>query len=233
MVNGRWYRFSLNICSDLEQLFIYPFKLSHSCFEIKEKRRREGVVGGGKPGSTKGESSVVESKLVGIMDVLGLVRIRVRRGINLAVRDTLSSDPYCVVSCSNQKVKTKVVRGNCNPVWNEELTIYIKDFDSPIVLSVYDKDTFTVDDSMGSAQIDIDPLIKCLKLGLQSLPEGTKVERVHPTKENCLAEESSIVWTKGGKMIQDMILKLNDVESGQVQLQIEWIEIPGCKGLRA
>lgn len=97
--------------------------------------------------------------------------------------------------------------------------------------SVYDKDTFTVDDSMGSAQIDIDPLIKCLKLGLQSLPEGTNVERVLPTKENCLAEESFIVWTKGGKMIQDMILKLNDVESGQVELQIEWIEIPGCKGL--
>ncbi|KAG6412991.1 hypothetical protein SASPL_125687 [Salvia splendens] len=226
MVNGRWYRFSLNICSDLGQLFVYPFKLSHTCFEIKEKKRKEG----GKPtGSTKGEGSVAEAKL---MDVLGLIRIRVRRGIHLAVRDTLSSDPYCVVSCSNQKVKTKVVRGNCNPVWNEELTIYIKDFDSPIVLSVYDKDTFTVDDSMGSAQIDIDPLIKCLKLGLQSLPEGTRVERVQPTKENCLAEESFIVWTKGGKMTQDMILKLNDVESGQVQLQIEWIEIPGCKGLR-
>lgn len=37
-----------------------------------------------------------------------------------------------------QRVKTKVVRGNCNPVWNEELTIYIKDLDVPIVLvSIY------------------------------------------------------------------------------------------------
>ncbi|XP_057765929.1 protein C2-DOMAIN ABA-RELATED 7-like [Salvia miltiorrhiza] len=228
MVIGRWVcRVSLNICSDLEEVFSYPLKLSHSCLETKEKKRRGGG-GGGKEGSKK---SVVEAKLVGLMDVLGLIRIRVRRGINLAVRDTLSSDPYCVVSCANQKVKTKVVRGNCNPVWNEELTIYIKDFDSPIVLSVYDKDTFTVDDSMGSAQIDIEPLIKCLKMGLQSLPDGTKVERVHPTKENCLAEESAVVWNKG-KMTQDMILRLNDVECGQVQVQIEWIEIPGCKGLK-
>ncbi|EYU33136.1 hypothetical protein MIMGU_mgv1a0151932mg, partial [Erythranthe guttata] len=36
------------------------------------------------------------------MDVLGLVRIRVRRGINLAVRDTVSSDPYCVITCATQ-----------------------------------------------------------------------------------------------------------------------------------
>lgn len=69
-------------------------------------------------------------------------------------------------------------------------------------------------------------------MGLQSLPDGTKVERVQPTKENCLAEESSVVWNKG-KMTQDMILRLNDVECGQVQIQIEWIEIPGCKGLHA
>ncbi|KAL1531945.1 protein C2-DOMAIN ABA-RELATED 7-like [Salvia divinorum] len=235
MVFGRClHRVSLDICSDLEEVFSYPFK--HTCFENNEKKKKKQRKGGGgsrgKPtGSTKG--GVVEAKLVSLMDVLGLVRIRVRRGINLAVRDTLSSDPYCVVSCSNQKVKTKVIRGNCNPVWNEELTIYIKDFNTPIVLNVYDKDTFTVDDSMGCAHIDIEPLIKCLRMGLQSLPDGTKVERVHPTKENCLAEESTIVWNKGGKMTQDMILRLTEVECGKVQLQIEWIEIPGCKGLHA
>ena len=136
MVFGRsLHRVSLNICSDLEEVFSYPFR--HTCFDNKEKKKkkkpRKGGGSRGKPtGSSKG--GVVEARLVSLMDVLGLIRIRVRRGINLAVRDTLSSDPYCVVSCSNQKVKTKVVRGNCNPIWNEELTIYIKDFDSPIVL---------------------------------------------------------------------------------------------------
>ncbi|KAL3654495.1 Protein C2-DOMAIN ABA-RELATED 7 [Castilleja foliolosa] len=163
------------------------------------------------------------------MDFLGLLRIRIRRGINLAVRDTVSSDPYCVLCCGTQKVKTRVVRGNCNPVWDEELTIYIKDLNIPITLSVYDKDTFTVDDNMGKANIDIKPLIECLKMGLECLPDGTKVDRVHPTRDNCIADESCIVWNKG-KMVQDMILRLKDVECGEVEVQIEWIDIPGGKG---
>lgn len=97
MVIGRWlYRVSLNICSDLEEVFTYPFKLSQNCFETK--RRRRNCKGGG--GSTT--KTTVDAKIVGLMDVLGLLRIRVRRGINLAVRDTLSSDPYCVVSCGTQ-----------------------------------------------------------------------------------------------------------------------------------
>lgn len=100
------------------------------------------------------------------------------------------------------------------------------------VQCVYDKDTFTVDDSMGTANIDIRGLIKCLKMGLQSLPDGTKVERIQPTKENCLSEESCVVWNNG-KMTQDMILRLKDVECGEVDVQIEWIEIPGCKGIHA
>lgn len=33
---------------------------------------------------------------------MGLLRIRVQRGINLAVRDTRSSDPYVVITMGNQ-----------------------------------------------------------------------------------------------------------------------------------
>ncbi|KAK4479719.1 hypothetical protein RD792_015251 [Penstemon davidsonii] len=131
---------------------------------------------------------------------------------------------------TRQKVKTRVVKGNCNPTWNEELTIYIKDLNAPIVLSVYDKDTFTGDDSMGNAKIDIQPLVECLRMGLQALPDGTKVDRVQPSKDNYLADESCIIWNKG-KMTQDMILRLRNVECGKVEVQIEWIDLPGSKGL--
>ncbi|CAM8927711.1 unnamed protein product [Rhodiola kirilowii] len=34
--------------------------------------------------------------------VLGLLRIRVKRGINLAIRDISSSDPYVVVKMGRQ-----------------------------------------------------------------------------------------------------------------------------------
>ncbi|KAI3453139.1 hypothetical protein Pfo_009802 [Paulownia fortunei] len=165
------------------------------------------------------------------MDALGLLRIGVRRGINLAVRDTRSSDPYVVVECGSQRVKTRVEKDNCNPVWDDELTIYIKDLNVPIILSVYDKDTFTGDDSMGNAQIGIKRYIECLKKGLQGLPDGTTVDRVQPSSENWLADESCIVWNKGN-MTQDMILRLRNVECGKVEVQIKWLDLPGSRGLQ-
>lgn len=42
------------------------------------------------------------------MDALGLLKIRVRRGINLAVRDTVSSDPYVVISSGTQVCLSRI-----------------------------------------------------------------------------------------------------------------------------
>ncbi|XP_057777504.1 protein C2-DOMAIN ABA-RELATED 5-like [Salvia miltiorrhiza] len=159
------------------------------------------------------------------MDGLGILRIRVERGINLAVRDTKTSDPYVVVDCASQKVKTRVEKDNCNPVWNEELTIFIKDINAPITLSVYDHDTFTKDDSMGRAEIDIKRFVECVKMGSQDLADGTQVCRMEASKDNCLSKESCIVWSNG-KMVQDMLLRLRDVECGELQLHIEWLHLP-------
>ncbi|KAE9467079.1 hypothetical protein C3L33_01019, partial [Rhododendron williamsianum] len=93
-----------------------------------------------------------------VMDnLLGLLRIRVKRGINLAVRDVRSSDPYAVVKMGKQvevisytmlldlqmlvvntfllqKLKTHVIRKDVNPVWNEDLTLSISDPNLPIKL---------------------------------------------------------------------------------------------------
>ncbi|KAJ6726239.1 PROTEIN C2-DOMAIN ABA-RELATED 10 [Salix purpurea] len=162
--------------------------------------------------------------------IFGLLKLRVKRGINLAVRDLGSSDPYVVITMGNQKLKTRVVKKNCNPVWNEELTLSITDLNAPINLTVFDKDTFTVDDKMGDASIDIQPYIASLKMGLQNLPKGCVVSRVQPSQNNCLAVESCIVWDDG-KFLQDMMLRLRNVESGEVVIQIEWINLPGCRRL--
>uniref|UniRef100_A0A6N2MJE5 C2 domain-containing protein n=1 Tax=Salix viminalis TaxID=40686 RepID=A0A6N2MJE5_SALVM len=155
-------------------------------------------------------------------NLLGLLRIRVKRGNNLAVRDLGTSDPY--------KLKTRVVKKNCNPEWNEELTLSITDLNAPINLTVFDKDRFTVDDKMGEADIDIQAYIASLKMGLQNLPNGCVVSRVKPNRNNSLADESCIVWDNG-KILQDMILRLRNVESGELVIQIEWINVPGCRGL--
>lgn len=92
---------------------------------------------------------------------------------------------------------------------------------------MYDKDTFTSHDKMGDAEIDIKPFFEVQKKDIQELSDGTEIRRVEPSRDNCLAEESRIIFSKG-KIVQDMNLKLRNVESGEVEIQIEWINVPGA-----
>ncbi|KAF8389996.1 hypothetical protein HHK36_024516 [Tetracentron sinense] len=173
--------------------------------------------------SSSAPSSLMEN-------LLGLLRIRVRKGVNLAVRDVRSSDPYVVIKMGKQKVKTRVVKRNVNPEWNEDLTLSVADPKLPIKLAVFDKDTFSLDDKMGDAEFDIMPFLEALKMHLESLPSGTIITRVQPSRQNCLAEESCIIWTDH-KIVQDICLRLKNVECGEVELQLQWIDVPGSRGL--
>nr|GLL29354.1 GTPase activating protein 1-like [Ipomoea trifida] len=122
--------------------------------------------------------------------LLGLLRIRIKRGVNLAVRDARSSDPYVIVKMGKQ--------------------------------TVYDHDTFSKDDKMGHAEIEIKHLLEALKMnGNGSGNEETVAARVQPKRSNCLASESCVVT-------QDMCLRLKNVESGEVEIQIQWINLPAA-----
>ncbi|GMH16280.1 hypothetical protein Nepgr_018121 [Nepenthes gracilis] len=155
----------------------------------------------------------------------GLLKIRVRRGIGLAIRDICSSDPYVVVTMGEQKLKTRVIKKNCNPEWNDELTLTVTNPNLPIKLTVFDRDRFSDDDPMGEAEIDIKPYLECVSMDLQDLPPGTAVKKIQPSRDNCLADESKVVWVKKGEMLQDMTLRLKNVERGEVQIQIEWNDL--------
>ncbi|GJY03986.1 C2 calcium-dependent membrane-targeting protein [Tanacetum coccineum] len=156
--------------------------------------------------------------------VMGILRITIKKGKNLAVRDKGrgTSDPYVVATLDHQKTKTKVVKDNCNPLWGDELTMTIKDPKVPIKLTVYDKDTFSDDDNMGIANVDLNPYAECLEMGsdLQDLPTGSKLKTVQPNEYNHLVEESHIIWNMEG-ITQDMVLRLRDVENGEIEVQIE------------
>ncbi|XP_022134568.1 protein C2-DOMAIN ABA-RELATED 4-like [Momordica charantia] len=162
-------------------------------------------------------------------NLLGLLRIRIIRGVNLAVRDVRSSDPYVVVKMGKQKLKTRVIKKDVNPEWNEDLTLTVSDPNLPIKLTVYDHDTFTKDDKMGRAEFDIKSFMEALKMNLKNLPSETIITRLLPSRQNCLAEESCIVW-KNGKVVQDIYLRLKNVECGEVEIQLQWIELPKSKG---
>lgn len=88
-----------------------------------------------------------------------------------------------------------------------------------IMQCVYDKDTFSFDDKMGDADIDVAPFLKASKMHLKGAPDGITLSKVQPTKLNCLTEESCIVWS-GGRIVQNMILRLQNVECGEVELQL-------------
>ncbi|KAL7606642.1 hypothetical protein Lser_V15G14977 [Lactuca serriola] len=157
-------------------------------------------------------------------EVKGILRLTVNKGTNLAVRDRASgtSDPYVVATLDHQKTKTKVVKDDCNPIWNDVLTLAIKDPKEPIKLTVYDKDTFSEDDNLGTSNVDVNPYLECLEMrtDLNDLAIGTKLETVEPDEHNHLAEESFIVWNKDS-ITQDMILRLRNVETGEIEVQIE------------
>ncbi|KAG2667635.1 hypothetical protein I3843_15G122300 [Carya illinoinensis] len=177
------------------------------------------------------DSSAAGGRSSSLMEnLLGLLRIRVKRGVNLAVRDVCSSDPYVVIKMAKQKLKTRVIKKDVNPEWNEDLTLSVSDPNLPIKLTVYDHDTFTKDDKMGDAEFDIRAYIDALRMKLKDLPSGTIITRVQPSRQNCLAEESCITWNEG-KLVQDLCLRLRNVERGEVEIQLQWIDLPGSKGL--
>uniref|UniRef100_A0A0D9VFD7 C2 domain-containing protein n=1 Tax=Leersia perrieri TaxID=77586 RepID=A0A0D9VFD7_9ORYZ len=161
--------------------------------------------------------------------LVGLVKVRVVRGVNLAVRDLRSSDPYVIVRMGKQKLKTRVIKKTTNPEWNDELTLSIENPAVPVRLEVYDKDTF-IDDAMGNAELDIRSLVEVVKMKLDGIQDNTVVKKVIPDRQNCLAEESAI-YISEGKVKQDVVLRLRDVECGEIELQLQWVDIPGSKGV--
>ncbi|KAI3519299.1 hypothetical protein L1887_08328 [Cichorium endivia] len=123
-----------------------------------------------------------------------------------------------------QKVKTRVVKRNLNPVWDEELTLAIEE-PLPVRLEVYDWDRFSPDDKMGDAEFDLEPFLEAVSMRLdRHLPYGTIIGSVKPTRTNCLAEKSYITWT-GGRVTQNMVLRLRNVERGEIEVKLSWIDV--------
>ncbi|TVU40286.1 hypothetical protein EJB05_13743 [Eragrostis curvula] len=156
----------------------------------------------------------------------GFLTVRVLRGINLVSRDATGSDPYVVLHLDGQKVKTNVIKKTVNPVWDEDLTLAVRSAATPIKLEVFDKDTFSKDDKMGDAEFDIEALMQMIQMDLEDIHSGTVVRTVRPSKHCCLADESPIIW-ENGHLVQDVMLKLRNVETGVLHLQLKWVNIPG------
>jgi len=155
-------------------------------------------------------------------EFVGQLNITVVRGTQLAVRDMLTSDPYVVLTLGEQKAQTTVKASDLNPVWNEVLNLKVPRNYGPLKLEVYDHDTFSADDIMGEAEIDLKPMITAaMAFGDARRHADMQIGRWFMTRDNCLLSDS-IVNIVSGKVKQEVFLKLQNVESGEMDIELEW-----------
>uniref|UniRef100_A0A7N1A092 C2 domain-containing protein n=1 Tax=Kalanchoe fedtschenkoi TaxID=63787 RepID=A0A7N1A092_KALFE len=143
---------------------------------------------------------------------------------------TFQSDSKEALDGSNSlshrnKVQTTVKKSDLNPVWNEELMLSVPDEYGSVKLSVYDEDTFSAHDIMGEAEIDIQPLItSAMALGDVESFESMQIGKWLKSDDNALRNDS-IINLVDGKVKQDVLLKLQNVECGELELELEWIPL--------
>lgn len=170
-------------------------------------------------------SNSFSQRLEGMVEFIGIVKVKVVKGTNLAIKDMRSSDPYVVLTLGQQKVQTSVKQSNLNPVWNEDLMLSVPDEYGSIKLSVYDQDTFSAHDIMGEAEIDIQPLItSAMAMGDTESLENMQIGKWLKSDDNALTNDS-IINIVDGKVKQDVLLKLQNVECGELELELEWIPL--------
>lgn len=90
---------------------------------------------------------------------------------------------------------------------------------------VYDYDTFSADDIMGEAEIDIQSMITSASaFGNAEMFENMQIGKWLKSQDNALLEDSTVNIVDG-KVKQLVSLKLQNVETGEVYLELEWIAL--------
>ncbi|CAL1405943.1 unnamed protein product [Linum trigynum] len=170
-------------------------------------------------------STTSASSTDGMVEFIGLLKVKVAKGTNLAVRDMLSSDPYVILNLGKQTVQTTVARSNLNPVWDEELMLSVPQDYGTVKLRVFDYDTFSADDIMGEAAIDLQPLINsAMAYGDPEMFGNMQIGKWLKSADNALIEDSTVNIVDG-KVKQQVFLKLQNVESGELEVELEWLSL--------
>ncbi|KAL0890014.1 hypothetical protein Bca101_013997 [Brassica carinata] len=175
--------------------------------------------------SFRKNSSSQQPKLEGMVEFIGLLKVTLKKGTNLAVRDMMTSDPYVKLTLGQQTAQSTVKKSNLNPVWNEELMLSVPHDYGSVKLQVFDYDTFSADDIMGEAEIDIQPLItSAMAFGDPEMFGDMQIGKWLKSNDNALIEDS-IINIADGKVKQEVQIKLQNVESGELELEVEWLSL--------
>ncbi|TQE12060.1 hypothetical protein C1H46_002454 [Malus baccata] len=161
----------------------------------------------------------------GMVEFIGLLKVKVIRGTNLAIRDMMTSDPYVILTLGKQTIRTTVIKSNLNPVWNEELMLSVPERFGALQLQVFDHDTFSADDIMGEAEVDLQPLItSAMAFGDAGMFGNMQIGKWLKSHDNALVDDSTVNIVDG-KVKQEVCLKLQNVECGEIDLELEWMPL--------
>lgn len=90
---------------------------------------------------------------------------------------------------------------------------------------MYDKDTFSTDDFMGEAEIDIQPLVAAAKAyETSSVTESTQLGKWVASKDNTLVQDG-VITLIDGMVKQDISLRLQNVERGVLEIELECVPL--------
>lgn len=90
---------------------------------------------------------------------------------------------------------------------------------------MFDYDTFSADDIMGEAELDIQPLLtSAMAFGDPEMFANMQIGKWLKSDDNALIEDS-IINIVDGKVKQNILLKLQNVESGEMELELEWMPL--------
>lgn len=90
---------------------------------------------------------------------------------------------------------------------------------------MFDHDMLSKDDLMGEAEVDLQPMITAaMAFGDPDLLADMQIGKWLQSNDNALTKDSTINIVDG-KVKQEVSLKLQNVESGEIELELEWIPL--------
>ena len=92
------------------------------------------------------------------------------------------SDPYVKLQVGKQRFKTKVVKMNLNPEWDQEFSFVVADVREVLKFDVYDEDLIGIDDFLGQMKVPLEDLLAAENLSLgqrwyQLLPKSKSSDK--------------------------------------------------------
>ncbi|KAF0909551.1 hypothetical protein E2562_037185 [Oryza meyeriana var. granulata] len=106
------------------------------------------------------------------------LNVHVIEARNLRAMDSNGfSDPYVKLQLGKQRFKTKVVKKNLNPTWDQEFSFSVGDVRDVLKLYVYDEDMIGIDDFLGQVKVPLEDVLAADNYSLgtrwfQLLPKG-------------------------------------------------------------